>query len=93
MPDKYSSVSVTFEKVVKVVIYIILISLATYAVMAVITHFSLNYLNGDYRFVQSLKAVFDTETAMFKFFRAFALLESGFIILALFTKLIKDKVF
>ncbi len=93
MYHEKKSVPVSFEKVIKVVLYIIFISLATYAIMAVITHFSLNYLNKNYTFSQSLISIFDTKTAMFKFFRAFAYVEGGFVILALIIKLIKDKVF
>lgn len=92
MPENSTS-AFSFEKALRIIVYIVLISLATYAVMAVITHFSLNYLQEDYYFSQSLAAIFDTDTAMFKFFRAFMLLEGGFVSLTILVKLIKEKVF
>lgn len=92
MPDSKTS-SLSFEKGVRIVLYILLISLATYAVMAVITHFSLHNLQDGYTFSQSLLAIFDTETAMYKFFRAFMFLETGFVLLAILIKLIREKIF
>ena len=61
-------------KVLKTLIVITIIALITYAIMAVITHFSLNFETEKYKFYFSLKSIFDTETAIFKFFTGFMIL-------------------
>jgi len=61
---------------------ILLIALIMYSVMAVITHFSLNYETDGYQFFQSLSYIFNIETAIFRFFAAFMLLNMGWIFLA-----------
>lgn len=61
-------------KVLKTLIIITIIALITYAIMAVITHFSLNFETEEYIFFLSLKSIFDTETAIFKFFTGFMIL-------------------
>ncbi len=83
---------VKFEKIVKTMIYIFIIAFATYAVMAVITHFALNNMAEDYKFSQSLLAVFDTDTPMFKFAFDFGLLNLATVFIALILKLMKEQI-
>ena len=93
MPEKIKTNKPSFETIVKVILYIIFITIATYVIMAIITHFSLNNTVEKYQFLHSLISVFDTDTAIFNFFKIFIFIESGFIILAILIKQIYDKVF
>jgi len=79
------------SKVVKTLLYILLIAIITYAVMAVITHFSLNFETETYKFKKSIDSIFDTSTAIFKFFSAFMLLNISWIIIAVSIYFIKKK--
>lgn len=83
----------SFEMVIRIMVYIILTALGTYAVMAVITHFSLNYLSPGYSFSDSLYSVLDTNTPIFKFVIGFGILSLATVFVAVFIKLIKEKVF
>ncbi len=87
--NKEKSLSV----VSKTLLYIFIIALITYAAMAVITHFSLNYKTEAYYFTQSLNSIFNTETAMFKFFIAFMVLNICWIIFAVLIQFIKKRFF
>ncbi len=81
----------TIKFISKNIFKIFLVFAVSYIIMAVITHFSLNYLGNEYRFGQSLTAVFDTNTAIFEFFRAFVILVVTVVITALFVRKLKDK--
>jgi len=50
---------------------ILLIIFISYALMAVVNHLSLNIEAENYRFSQSLSAIFNTQTSIFKFFLLF----------------------
>ncbi|MEA2042172.1 MAG: hypothetical protein U9N85_06420 [Bacteroidota bacterium] len=89
MPEKEQKRELNFERVVLILLYISIITLLTYAVMAVITHFSLNYSIQNYSFTDSLKSVTDTNTAMFKFFFLFVKVEAGFTAISLFVWQVK----
>ncbi len=81
------------EKTIKTLFMIFFIALLTYAMMAVITHFSLNYQLPNYKFTQSLISIFDFSTDIFKFFIGFILINIIWISLAILifyiTKLIR----
>jgi len=83
------------EKIAKTLLMITIISLLTYAVMAVITHFSLNYQLPEYKFYQSLQSIFDTKTDIFIFFIGFIIINivwiSSALIIRLFIKYFKRK--
>ncbi len=83
---------ITFEKIFLTVIIMSFITVATYVIMAVITHFSLNYLTDNYNFLQSLISVFDISTAIFKFFSAFMIMFVATIFIAIFIKLAKKQI-
>jgi len=74
---------------------ITVITIITYVVMAVITHFSLHYKFPEYKFSQSLKSVFDFNTDFFKFFLWFILINivwiSVAVLLNFFISVIKHK--
>ncbi len=80
-------------EVFKTLVYIFLIALITYAVMAVITHFSLNYKTETYHFIESLKSIFNTDTAMFKFFVGFMILNILWILFAVTIQFVKKRFF
>lgn len=80
-------------EVLKTLVYIFLIALITYAVMAVITHFSLNYKTETYHFTESLKSIFNTDTAMFKFFVGFMILNILWILFAVTIQFLKKRFF
>lgn len=69
-------------KVLKTLIVIAIIAVITYAVMAVITHFSLNFESENYKFYTSIKSIFDFETAIFKFFKGFMILNISWIFIS-----------
>lgn len=71
---------------------IFLIVIATYSIMAIITHFSLNYKFDDYKLTDSILSIFDRETAIFKFFIGFIILIISWILSAMLIKYIKDKI-
>ena len=77
------------EKIFKTLLMILIITLLTYAVMSVITHFSLNYQLPEYTFSQSLLSVFDFSTDIFKFFFGFILINIIWISMALLIFYIK----
>ena len=74
----------TFKKyfAFKTMITIAFIAFLTYAVMAVITHFSLNLNTENYSFSKSLASIFNTNTAIFKFFIYFMILNVIWISIA-----------
>lgn len=84
------------EKIFKTLLIILIITLFTYAVMAVITHFSLNYQLPNYKFSQSLQSIYNFNTDMFKFFIGFIIINIVWISAAIFiwfiTKIIKGKI-
>ncbi len=80
-------------EVFKTLLYIFLIALITYAVMAVITHFSLNFETETYRFRESLLSVFNSKTAIFKFFLSFMILNIIWILFAVSFRFIKKRFF
>ncbi len=86
----------TIKKIFKTLLMILIITVFTYAVMAVITNFSLNYKLPDYTFSLSLLSVFDINTDIFHFFIGFIILNiiwiSAAIIIWLITKLIHYKI-
>jgi len=73
----------------KTVFVISAIALLTYVIMAIITHFSLNYETETYKFSQSLAYVFNTNSAIFKFFIGFVMLNISWILLAIFINFLK----
>lgn len=72
-----------FTSILRTMIIIALIAFSTYAIMAVITHFSLNFELRDYKFKDSLLSIFNTETAIFKFFLGFMILNFVWLSIAL----------
>jgi len=85
--------NINYNKYLKAFFYITLTIIVTYATMAVITHFSLNYTSPDYKFLQSLKSIFDTKTAVFKFFGTFLIINVIWILSAVFIKYIRRNIF
>jgi len=83
----------SFPIVVKTLIIMALIAVMTYALMAVITHFSLHFESDNYLFSESLKSVFDTKTAIFKFFVVFMILNIVWLSLAVSIYYIKKQFF
>ncbi len=79
---------ITIFKTVFIISFIVIL---TYVIMAVITHFSLNYKTETYSFSQSLLSIFNTKTAIFKFFTAFILLNIVWISFAILIKFIKKQ--
>lgn len=79
--------------VLKTLVYIFFIALITYAVMAVITHFSLNFGTESYQFSQSLNSIFNTQTAIFNFFLSFIIMNIVWILLAVCIHFIKKRFF
>ncbi len=77
---------ISFNLVVKTITAMIIISIITYVVMAIITHFSLNYLSDNYKFHQSIVSVFDFKTAIFKFFGGFIILCTSTVVIAVSIK-------
>ncbi|MCF6365598.1 MAG: hypothetical protein L3J35_05285 [Bacteroidales bacterium] len=75
--------------VLKTLLSIFLIALITYAVMAIITHFSLNFETETYKFKKSIDSIFNTSTAIFKFFTVFMLVNISWIIIAVLIHYIK----
>lgn len=75
--------------VFKTVIIISAITLLTYIIMAIITHFSLNYETETYKFSQSLAYIFNIKSSIFKFFIGFVFLNIIWILLAIFIKFLK----
>lgn len=77
---------------VKTIVTIIIIAFVTYAIMAVINHFSLNFEFENYAFKNSLVSIFDTDTAIFKFFMYFMILNFVWISIALSIRLINRSI-
>ncbi len=73
---------------IKSISYIFIISLITYIVMAVITHFSINNSHPEYSYTDSLRALTDTSTPIFKFVIGFGLLALSMILIAVTVKFI-----
>jgi hypothetical protein len=71
---------------IKIAVIILILILVTYVIMAVVTDLSLNLESGTYKFMHSLKAIFDTHTAIFKFFRILMAIFGVWILLAVFIK-------
>jgi len=69
--------------ILKTLLIILGIALLMYAIMAIITHFSLNYEMENYTFSQSLNYIFNTKTAIFKFFIAFMVLNIVWVSIAI----------
>jgi hypothetical protein len=84
---------INLKTVIRTMIIIALIAVLTYATMAVITHFSLNFKLETYKFRDSLLSIFDFETAIFKFFLGFMILNIIWLSLALLIWLIKKIIF
>ena len=86
----------SLTKILKTLIVIAIIALITYSIMAVINHFSLNFETENYKFNKSLMSIFDYETAIFKFFIGFMILNISWLFISVsiffFNKLlIKNK--
>ncbi len=90
-PEKVGTT--TKSKFTKSIVYILGLGLITYVFLAVITHSSLNNMREDYEFSQSLAAIFDTQTAIFKFVFGFAGITAAIVIFAVLIKFLKDKTF
>ncbi len=69
-------------KILKTLAAIALIAIITYSIMAIITHFSLNFESENYKFNTSLKSIFDTETAIYKFFFGFMILNISWLFIS-----------
>jgi|GEM_PF-2734306 hypothetical protein len=93
MSKDKKNTDIHFTVILKTVFIILIITFFTYSIMAVITHFSLNYKSENYLFIDSIKSVFDTTTAIFKFFAAFILLNIVWVTVAIFIRFIKNKFF
>ncbi len=70
------------KRILNTLFKILIISLITYAVMAVITHFSLHYRFQGYKFSQSLISVYDFNTDIFKFYAGFMIINAIWIVAA-----------
>ncbi len=73
-----------------ILLKIIGIVCAVYIIMAVIIHYSLHYSLEGYHFGDSLKAVFDSETAAFKFFIAYMSMNIIWIVAAFAVRLFRN---
>ena len=82
-----------FTSIIRTMIIMALIAIATYAIMAVITHFSLNFEFENYKFKDSLLSIFNTETAIFKFFLGFMILNIIWLSIALLIHSVKKTLF
>lgn len=82
----------TFPAIAKTLAVIAVIIIATYSIMAVITHFSLNFETENYKFTDSLLSVFNTETAIFKFFTIFMIMNVAWLSIALLVYFIKKMI-
>lgn len=71
-----------FISILRTILIIALIAIAAYSIMAVITHFSLNFELENYKFKDSILSIFNTETAIFKFFIGFMILNIVWLIIA-----------
>ncbi|NPA68241.1 MAG: hypothetical protein GXO50_06490 [Chlorobi bacterium] len=80
------------RSVLKTTLMIFIITVFTYAVMAVITHFSLNYKLPDYNFTDSLMSVFNFNTDIFKFFSGFILINIFWITIAVSINLLLKQI-
>lgn len=78
-------------RIFKTIFTILLLAISMYIIMAIITHFSLNYNNENYKFTQSLLSIFNSDTAIFKFFFAFVILNVSWILVAVMINFIKNK--
>lgn len=85
--------NINYNKYFKAFLFISLTVLLTYCAMAVITHFSLNYMSPDYKFSNSLNSIFNTKTAIFKFFAGFVIIYLIWILSAVFIKYIRRNIF
>lgn len=74
---------ISLKRVIKTIAAMLIIAIITYVIMAIITHFSLNYLTENYKFYQSIVSVFDTDTAIFKFFIGFVVLCVSTVVIAI----------
>ena len=81
-----------FIAILKTILSISVIAIITYAIMAVITHFSLNFELENYSFRQSLISIFNTDTAIFKFFTGFMILNIIWLSFAVIIHLIKKSI-
>ena len=79
--------------IVRTMLIIACIAVLTYAIMAVITHFSLNFEFENYKFKESLLSIFDFDTAIFKFFIGFMIINIIWLSVAVIIFLIKKTVF
>ncbi len=75
--------------VLKTLVIMLLITLLTYSVMSVITHFSLFYGIKDYSFKQSVNYIFNTNSSIFMFFSRFLIINILWISIAVFINYIK----
>jgi len=91
VPEKSGKLNAS--KLAKSLLYITALVLITYVLLAIITHFSLNNVRADYAFSQSLAAVLDTQTAIFKFVFGFVAISASIVTFAVLVKKIKDKIF
>lgn len=82
-----------FTRILRTMIIIVLIAIAAYAIMAVITHFSLNFELENYKFKDSLLSIFDSGTAIFKFFLGFMILNIVWISIAVLFYTVKKTLF
>jgi hypothetical protein len=86
----FKNINVIASPFVRTFSKIFLIIILTYSLMAIITHASLNRGFDDYKFSQSLISIFDTKTAIFKFFVAFMIINILWILGAWGIKSIKN---
>ncbi len=70
------------KRILNTLFKILIISLVTYAAMAVITHFSLHYRFPGYKLSQSLMSVYDFNTDIFKFYAGFMIINAIWIVAA-----------
>ena len=82
----------SFELSLKTSLSIIAIFLVTYAVMAVITHFALNNSRDSYTFTDSLYAIFDSNTNIFRLVFGFGVFSLVVIFTAILLKSLKNKI-
>ena len=82
-----------FIAILKTILSISFIAIITYAIMAIITHFSLNFKLENYKFKESLISIIDIDTAIFKFFIGFMILNIIWLSFAVIIHMIKKTIF
>ena len=82
-----------FITILKTIVSISIIAILTYALMAIITHFSLNFELENYKFKESLISIIDIDTAIFKFFIGFMILNIIWLSFAVIIHMIKKTIF